>query len=173
MKIIETERLLLKNYIEEDKEYLISLLTDAAVMKHVDTGGFSLETAEILWTKLIKDFYPQGKDTIWAIFAKDDSRYIGHAAIRPRPTNTEDWEISYMLKTADWGKGFATEIARRLIDYGFDELNLTQVVATIDDDNFGSIKVVEKAGMSFSHYEFDEDGRFSVYSIDKNQNPKM
>jgi len=173
MKIIETKRLLLKNYIAEDKKHLIALLTDESVMKHVDSGVFSLEKAEILWTKLLKDFYPQGKDTIWAIFAKDDSRYVGHAAIRPRPTKTEDWEISYMLKTENWGKGFATEIARRLIEYGFDELNLTQVVATIDDDNFGSIKVVEKAGMSFSYYEYDDDGRFSVYSADKNQNPKM
>lgn len=168
MKIIETQSLLLKRYIEENKENLIALLTDESVMKHVDTGVFSVEKAESLWTKLLEDFYPQGKDTIWAIFAKDDSRYVGHAAIRPRPTKTEDWEISYMLKTEDWGKGFATEIAHRLIEYGFDELNLTQVVATIDDDNFGSIKVAEKAGMSFSHYEFDEDGRFSVYSVDKN-----
>jgi len=170
MKIIETQRLLLENYTAEDKEHLIALLTDESVMKHVDTGDFSIEKAEILWTKLLEDFYPQGKDTIWAIFAKDDLRYVGHAAIRPRPTKTEDWEISYLLKTEDWGKGFATEIARRLIAYGFDELNLTQVVATIDDDNFGSIKVAEKAGMSFSHYEFDEDGRFSVYLINKRQN---
>ena len=167
MKIIETERLLLKNYIEEDKEHLVSLLTNAAVMKHVDIGVFPVEKANELWIKLIERSYPQGIRTIWAVFAKDDSRYVGHAAIRPRPTKTEDWEISYMLKTEEWGKGFATEIARRLIAYGFDELNLTGVVATIDDDNFGSIKVVEKAGMNFSHYEYDDEGRFSVYSIDK------
>jgi len=138
-------------------------------MKHVDTGVFSQEKAEELWVKLIENFYPQGIRTIWAVFAREASRYIGHAAIRPRPTKKEDWEISYMLKTEEWGKGFATEIARRLIEYGFDELNLTEVVATIDDDNFGSIKVVEKAGMLFSHYEYDDDGRFSVYSISQNR----
>ncbi|HVE57920.1 MAG TPA: GNAT family N-acetyltransferase [Pyrinomonadaceae bacterium] len=165
MKMIETKRLVLKNYAADEKENLISLLTDKRVMKHVDRGVFSREKAEALWVKLIEKSYPQGIRTIWAVFAKDDSRYIGHAAIRPRPTKKEDWEISYMLKTEEWGKGFATEIARRLIDYGFEDLNLTEVVATIDDDNFGSIKVVEKTGMSFSHYEYDDDGRFSVYSI--------
>lgn len=165
MKMIETQRLALKNYAADEKENLISLLTDETIMKHVDSGVFSQEKAEELWVKLIENFYPQGIRTIWAVFAGDNSRYIGHAAIRPRPTKKEDWEISYMLKTEEWGKGFATEIARRLIEYGFDELNLTEVVATIDDDNFASIKVVEKAGMSFSHYEYDDDGRFSVYSI--------
>jgi len=165
MKTIETKRLLLKNYLEKDKEHLVSLLTDAAVMKNVDTGVFPIEKANKLWLKLIENFYSQGIRTIWAVFAKDDSRYIGHAAIRPRPTKTEDWEISYMLKTEEWGKGFATEIAGRLIEYGFDELKLIKVVATIDDGNFASIKVVEKAGMSFSHYEYDDEGRFSVYSI--------
>jgi RimJ/RimL family protein N-acetyltransferase len=165
MNEIETERLWLKNYTKDDKENLITLLTDETVMKHVDMGVFTIENAKKLWKKLIEDFYPQGKDTIYAVFAKDDERYIGHAAIRPRPEKEEDWEISYMLKTEDWGKGFATEIARCLIAYGFNKLNLTKVVATIDDHNFGSIKVAEKAGMSFSHYEYDEQGRFSVYSI--------
>lgn len=167
MKIIETERLLLKNYAAKDKEKLISLFTDESVMKFVDTGVFSLDKAEHLWNKLIEDFYPNGKDTIYAVFAKDDDRYIGHCSIRPRPAKTEEWEIGYILKSEEWGKGFATEIAKILVKIGFEELDLPQVFATIDDDNSDSIKVAEKAGMMFSHYEFDEQGRFSVYSIKK------
>lgn len=127
-------------------------------------GVFSRGKAEVLWRKLIGEFYPQGFTTIFGVFGKDNLRYVGHAAIRPRPTKKEDWEISYMLKTADWGRGFATEIAQHLIKLGFNELNLTEIFATIDDDNLISIKVVEKAGMNFLRYEFDDEGRFSVYS---------
>jgi ribosomal-protein-alanine N-acetyltransferase len=162
---VETERLWLKNYTAAEKSDFIALVTDETVMKHVDLGVLTLTAAEEIWTKLIENFYPRGIRTIWAIFAKDDERYLGHAAIRPRPTKPEDWEISYLLKREEWGRGFATEIARRLIRYGFEELNLTEVVATIDDNNSASIKVVEKAGMRFSHHEFDEQGRFSVYAI--------
>jgi RimJ/RimL family protein N-acetyltransferase len=162
---LETERLLIKKYTPKEKADLIALFTDEKVMRHVNTGVMSVGNVEKLWKKLMEDFYPNGKDTIFAVFAKDDKRYIGHAAIRPRPTKTTDWEISYMLKTEEWGKGFATEIAQRLIKFGFDDLNLPLIVATIDDDNLDSIKVAEKAGMSFSHYEFDAEGRFSVYSI--------
>ena len=162
---METERLFLTLYGENEKHHLIELFTDQYVMKHVDTGVFSTEKAEALWQKLIEEFYPKNINTIYAVFAKDDERYVGHASIRPRPEKTEDWEIGYILRKEEWGKGFATEIAKRLIEFGFENLNLPEVFATIDDDNTGSIKTAEKAGMSFLHYEYDEQGRFSVYSI--------
>ncbi|HMS43328.1 MAG TPA: GNAT family N-acetyltransferase [Pyrinomonadaceae bacterium] len=164
---METERLFFKLYGTENKADFINLTTDETIMKHVDLGVLTLEKAEELWKKLIEEFYTSGKNTIYAVFAKDDKRYLGHAAIRPRPTKTEDWEISYMLRTEEWGKGFATEIAKRLIRFGFEELNLTEVFATIDDANLNSMKVVEKAGMIFLHREFDDDGGYSVYSIKK------
>ncbi len=162
---METERLIFRLYGENEKRLLIELLTDEAVMKHVDTGVFTKEKAELLWEKLTGEFYPTGKNTIYAVFAKDDKRYIGHCSIRPRPEKTEDWEIGYILRTEEWGKGFATEIAVRLIEYGFRELNLPEIFATIDDENLNSAKVAEKAGMKFSHFEYDGQGRFSVYSI--------
>ena len=162
---METERLILRLYSENEKSLLTELFTDEDVMRHVDTGVFTIEKAEALWKKLINEFYPNGKNTIYAVFTKDDERYIGHASIRPRPEKTEDWEIGYILRNKEWGKGFATEIAERLIKFGFEELNLPEIFATIDDDNLGSIKTAEKAGMNFSHYEYDEQGRFSVYSI--------
>ena len=168
MSRIETKRLILKLYSDEDEADFIGLMTDEAVMKHVDKGAFTKDEAEKLWRKLLREFYPNGIETIWAVYARSDSRYIGHAAIRPRPSKKEDWEISYMLRQAEWNKGFATEIARALIEFGFDELNLPKIFATVDDDNFSSIRVLEKAGMNFEQYDFDEKGRFSVFSITKN-----
>ena len=125
----------------------------------------SVEQSEKLWQKLIEDSYPKNINTIWAVFAKEDNRYIGSASIRPRPKKTEDWEIVYILKTEDWGKGFATEIARRLVEYGFTNLNLNEVFATVDEEHAASINVLTKIGMKHLDYEYDEQGRFSVYSI--------
>lgn len=165
--MIETERLILRLYKPNEKEKFNELFTDESVMKFVDTGVYTSEKAEEMWQKLVYDFYPKVLKTIYGVFTKEKFRYIGHASIRPRPTKKEDWEIGYILKTNAWGKGFATEIARGLIKFGFNKLNLPEVFATIDDDNFDSIKVAEKAGMSFLNYEFDEEGRFSVYSVKK------
>lgn len=162
---METERLNIRLYREDEKQYVINLFTDADVMRHVDNGVISKEAAEALWKKLIEDFYPNNITTIFGVFAGADERYIGHCSIRPRPQKPNEWEIGYILTKENWGKGFATEIALRLIEFGFNELNLFEIFATIDDDNLDSIKVAEKAGMIFNRYEYDEQGRFSVYSI--------
>ncbi|HSK71184.1 MAG TPA: GNAT family N-acetyltransferase [Pyrinomonadaceae bacterium] len=166
MKNLETERLILKPYEESDKADFIALFTDAAVMKYVGDGVMTNDQAEAFWQKLFEKLYPQGFN-IWAVFVKEDSRYVGHAGIYPRPTRKEDWEFVYFLNRHSWGKGFATEIARRLVKFAFEELNLPEVFATVDDPHFDSIHVLEKAGMKFERFEFDEDGRFSVYSIRK------
>lgn len=168
MNKLETERLLFRLYIEADREDFVSLFTDESVMEYVDTGVLTIEKADGLWRKLIKDFYPKGIDTIYAVFTKQDIQFIGQAWIRPRPSKKEDWEIGYVLKKDAWGKGFATEIARKLIAFGFAELNLPEVFATIDNENYDSIKVATKSGMNFLRYETDEEGSFSVYSIKKN-----
>ncbi len=158
----ETERLLLKFYTGEDKNDFLNLFTDAAVMKFVDKGVMTVEQAETFWNKLFEKLYPQDYK-IWGIFDKTDSRYVGHAGIYPRPLNREDWEFVYFLRRNEWGKGYATEIAGRLIKYAFEELNLRQVFATVDDAHLSSIRVLEKAGMKFERYESDEQGRFLVY----------
>ena len=162
---METERLNIRLYREDEKQYVIDLFTDQEVMRYVDNGVMTNESAEALWKKLIEDFYPNGKTTIYGVFAKDGEKYVGHCSIRPRPTKTEDWEIGYILEKNSWGKGFATEISSELIRFGFEELELPEIFATIDEDNLNSVKVAEKCGMSFNRFEYDEQGRFLVYSI--------
>lgn len=163
MKYLETERLVLKAYTENDKADLINLFTDPAVMKHVGDGVMTDTQAEEWWQKLFDKFYPKGLN-IWAVFTKDKV-YAGHAGIYQRPTKEKDWEFVYFLRRDAWGKGYATEIARKIIEYGLEDLNLPEVFATVDDNHTASIRVLEKAGMSFLRHEYDEEGRFSVYSI--------
>ncbi|MBA3784931.1 MAG: GNAT family N-acetyltransferase [Acidobacteria bacterium] len=164
---METERLIFNFYTEKDKADFISLFTDAAVMEHVGDGVLTREQAEAFWLKLFEKLYPQNYK-IWAIFAKEDSRYVGHAGVYPRLRRKEDWEFVYFLNQKSWGKGYATEIARRIIEFAFEDLSLRETFATVDDDHSSSIHVLEKVGMKFERFEFDEDGRFSVYSIRKN-----
>ena len=140
-------------------------------MKYVGDGVMTKVQAEAFWQKLFEKLYPQNFN-IWAVFAKEDFAYVGHAGIYPRPTHTKDWEFVYFLNRKSWGKGYATEIARRIIEFGFEELNLPEVFATVDDVHSASIHVLEKAGMSFKNYEYDEEGRFSVYSIKKSRSRK-
>lgn len=163
---METGRLTLRRYAEEDKANFIKLFTDAEVMTYVGDGVLTREQAEAFWQKLFEKLYPQNFN-IWAVFVKEDSSYIGHAGIYPRPARKEDWEFVYFLNRKSWNKGYATEIARKIIEYGFKELSLPEVFATVDDVHSASIHVLKKAGMSFKNYEYDKEGRFSIYSIKK------
>ncbi len=165
MSLPESERLLFRLYTPDDGAAFLSLVTDERVMKFVDQGVFKRDQAKQLWSKLIDEFYPAGYDTIYAVFSKADRKYIGHAAIRPRPEQKQDWEISYMLVTEAWGVGFATEIAGSLIRFGFNELQLIEVFATINPQNVASIAVAHKAGMSLTRTETDDKGETLVFSI--------
>ena len=163
MSRLETDRLRFELYTERDKSDFIDLLTDPVVMRFVDKGPLNPDQVESLWRKLMDEFYPAGVDTIWAVFARDDGRYVGNASLRPRPERQKDWEIGYYLKPAEWGKGFATEIASRLVRYGFEVAGLDEIHATVDKENADSIHVLEKCGLKFFRKEYDEKGVFFVY----------
>lgn len=165
MSRLETDRLLLELYTDGNMTEFIELLTHPVVMRFVDKGPLNLHQAELLWRKLTLEFYPSGIDTIWAVFSKDDGRYVGNASLRPRPERQQDWEIGYYLKPAEWGKGYATEIASRLVRFAFEVAGLDEVYATVDKDNDASIHVLEKCGLQLLRKEFGEQRAFYVYRL--------
>ena len=167
MNTIETERLVLDLYAEKDRASFIALLTDENVMRYVDKGVMSAPAADALFERMQRMYAEQGVDSIWAVYDKSDGRYIGNASIRPRPEKEQDWEISYYLIEDAWGKGYGTELAKRLVEYGFEVLKLPAVYATVDYENAASRKILEKAGMSFFEELLDEQGPFALYRIAK------
>ncbi len=165
MKELETERLFLTQYRPKDRADFIDLISNEKIMRFVEDGKTSVEKAEKLWAKLEDKSIKIGHH--WAVFAKTDKQYAGHCSLSLMKTDKEQWEIGYYLLEKNWGKGYATEIAKRIVRYAFDELDLDEVFATVDDDHSASIKVLEKAGLKFLKYEFDEEGRYSVFSIER------
>jgi len=168
VKTIQTERLVLRQYIkcEADRAEAVSLFTDEKVMKHVGDGVVSKEKANESFNRIFTHAYEKSAFDIWAVFNRRTSEYIGHAEIKPRKSTTA-WEIIYILKSGFWGQGYATEIARALIAYGFGERKLKRVIATVDAENNHSIHVLEKVGMTFEKAEQDEQGEFYYYGINK------
>jgi RimJ/RimL family protein N-acetyltransferase len=164
MSIIETERLLLKPYEGKDRDGFIALLTDSRVMRYVDKGVMSAAAAGALWKKMM-GLYARGEDTIWAVSGRDDGRYIGNASIRPMVERRENWEVGYYLRASEWGRGFGTELALRLVRFGFETMGLPAVYATVDYQNLASRRILEKAGMSFFEELRDEQGPFCLYRV--------
>ncbi len=164
IKTLITEQFELRRYKEDDRELFINLFTDKEVMKFVGDGPLSRQAAGDLWWKLTKELYPSGQNTIWAVFSRSNNDYLGHSSLRPRPQNPDQWEIGYILRKEFWGNGYATEIAEAIVGCGMSSLGLATVFGTVDDDHKASIRVLEKAGFRFATYDYDESGRYSVYS---------
>lgn len=147
---LETERLLLIEISPDDLE-MIHRLHSYPEVDEFNTIGIpkSLEETKQL---LKSDFeaqtrYPR-KSYTWKIVLKDSSKFIGLAGFSLSNDKFRLGEIYYKLAPEFWGKGYATEVAKRLINLGFEEFELHKVEAGVATKNSKSIKVLEKAGMT-------------------------
>ena len=83
----------------------------------------------------------------WKVLQKDAANFIGIAGLTLSADKFRTGEIYYKLLPEHWGKGYATEISRRLISTGFDDFALHRIEAGVATRNAASIKVLEKSGM--------------------------
>lgn len=84
----------------------------------------------------------------WTIRLKSDNQFIGEAGMSVMNNRFQSAEIHYHIEPVLWGKGYATEVARELIRFAFEDLKLHRVQAGAATENVGSHKVMEKAGMT-------------------------
>lgn len=83
----------------------------------------------------------------WKVIRKDINIFIGMAGISLSANRFKLGEIYYELLPSQWGKGYATEVAKTLIKVGFDHFHLHKVEAGVATENIRSIRILEKAGM--------------------------
>ncbi len=147
---LETERLVLRRFTEDDVDHLVELDGDPAVM-HFITGGRPTPRREIETDVLpaFLGYYERFAGYgFWAAIEKSTGRFIGWFHFRPaKDSPPDEVELGYRLRRAAWGKGYATEGSRALIDKGFAELGVQRVVAFTMVVNVASRRVLEKAGM--------------------------
>lgn len=86
----------------------------------------------------------------WSIFPKTQpSQFLGWVLLIPYDGVGPEIEIGWRLNRLSWGKGYATEAAAPLVTYAFETFGLNRIVADIDPDNIGSMRVAEKIGMQY------------------------
>ncbi|MHB8645177.1 MAG: GNAT family N-acetyltransferase [Thermomicrobiales bacterium] len=147
---LETDRLLLRRFTEADVDNLVALDSDPEVMRFINGGTPTPRDA-------IRDdflpaflrYYDQFEGLgFWAAIEKSTGDFLGWFHFRPpKSSSPDDVELGYRLRKAAWGKGYGTEGSRALIRKGFTELGVRRVFATTYQDNLGSRRVMEKAGM--------------------------
>ena len=148
---LETARMMLRRLTESDADNLFDLDSDPVVMQFL-TGGVPNTRAFIVEKTLPRflAYYDRYDDFgLWAAIEKTSADFMGWFHFRPYKENHEETELGYRIKKTYWGRGFATEGSRALINKGFRELAVPKVVATTMSLNVRSRRVMEKVGLQF------------------------
>jgi RimJ/RimL family protein N-acetyltransferase len=149
--VLETERLVLRRFTDDDVDLLVELDSDPAVMQFI-TGGVATPRSEVEEQVLPAFLRHYARWPDWGFFAADEGvsgRFIGWFHLRPGDEDPDDEvELGYRLRKDAWGKGYATEGARALIDYAF-ERGARRVYAETMVAHVASHRVMEKAGLLF------------------------
>ncbi len=148
MKPIETERLLLRDIAEIDRNAIHEYASNPEVARFMDWGpNTKHETEEFIKRSISSQNEKPRRNFTLAIVLRDTGKLIGSCGIHvSNPENREGW-LGYCLNQNFWKKGYATETARALIKFGFEKLHLHRLFATCDPENSASAHVLEKAGM--------------------------
>jgi len=170
---IETERLILRRFEYSDIDSALrNWIGDEKTQWDYGEPCYSTaeEVRELFDTKYIVS-YSKPDYYRWAVIERDTLECIGQIAFFTLDSNNNHGEIEYVIGPAFQGRGYATEITKAVIGFGFDKINLHRIEIDCRTENTASQRVIEKCGLTFEgifrdffwrkdHYE----GR-KVYSI--------
>ena len=149
MTEVETARLLLRRWREEDLEPYARICADAEVMRYLP-GTMTREQSEEQAARFVRHWEERGFG-LWAVEEKTSGAFIGFIGL----IRHDDWpegehktEFGWRLDRRFWGRGLATEGAGASVRYGFEELGLERIISITTPNNVASRRVMEKTGLS-------------------------
>ncbi|HEV7433889.1 MAG TPA: GNAT family N-acetyltransferase [Pseudorhizobium sp.] len=147
--ILETERLLVRSWIESDRDLFREINADSKVMEFFPFRR-SHDEADALLERINGSIQETGLG-FYALEVKDTGEPIGFCGLSlanmPEIFPTETVEIGWRLATRFWGHGYVTEAGRALLDLAFREKAVPAVLAFAVEENHRSTAVMERIGM--------------------------
>ena len=173
--IFKSERLGFRNWLNSDESKMAAINSDAQVMEFFPSIPTFKQTAEFI-ERMKKQFTEKG----FCYFAVDkliDNEFIGFIGISEQHYESEFTpcvDIGWRLSRKEWGKGFATEGAKKCLEFAFNHIGLINVKAICPIMNDKSERVMKKLGMrkkmTFNHpllKEYKELEKCFLYEIEK------
>ena len=163
---LQTLRLDLRDFTPHDLADLTRLDSDPRVMRYISDGK-PMEAAAIAATLRRILRYPRLYPNlgIWHASRRDTNAFIGWFSLK-YAGKANDVEIGYRLVPGAWGRGYATEGAQALRDYGFDDVGLSRIIGVAHRDNIASQCVLMKIGMQDLGWGRYYDQRLRLFAIE-------
>lgn len=142
-----TERLLLREFVDEDWKAVLEYQSNPLYLRYYAwTERKEAEVREFVgWFLTNQQEQPRTKYQL-AVTLKEDGRLIGNCGVRINDFALREGNIGYELDPRYWGKGYATEAARALVRFGFEELGLHRIWSWCVAENVSSSSVLERVG---------------------------
>lgn len=167
---IETGRLLLRGWRDEDRQPYARMCADPEVMRHLP-GTLTRRESDDQIDRFIRHWSEHGYG-LWAVEEKASSEFTGFVGLayqKDWPAGEHKTEVGWRLDRRFWGRGFATEAALASLRYGFERLKLPRIISICDPRNTASRRVMQKAGLTFrgeAHWRGYDD---VWYAIDREE----
>jgi ribosomal-protein-alanine N-acetyltransferase len=161
---LETERLLIRDFVAEDWLAAHAYRGDPEVARYMAPRvAESLDQTRVwLEETLRQSAQPSRRQYTFALTLRSDGRLIGQIWIEPSADDFSaeaDLVLGYMLHRDHWGRGYATEAVCAIVRFAFGEMRARQVSAWCFEANRASSRVLEKAGLRLALREADVDPR--------------
>jgi RimJ/RimL family protein N-acetyltransferase len=149
MKVLETDRLILRHLTTDDAEFILQLLNEPSWLRFIgDKGVRNLEDARAYILKGPVEMYSRMGFGLYLVELKEEGLAIGMCGLIKRDS-LKDVDIGFAFLPKYWGKGYAFEAASAVMAYGRNVLGLKRIVAITSVDNDSSAKLLEKLGLRF------------------------
>jgi RimJ/RimL family protein N-acetyltransferase len=157
---LHTERLSLRPFADTDLDLALEMWADPEVVKYV---------GDVMTEKEIRLDMPNatkrggnGGIGIWSVADRATGEKLGDSYLLPMAIDEDDTdfdlvvmgqmpdadiEVGFFFKPSAWGRGYATEVCKRLLQFAFQELPINEIVASVDDRNIASQKALKKSGL--------------------------
>ncbi len=149
---IETDRLFIRPWNDTDASKYQTLSKDVGYNVFSSPGHFSVrnDTEALEKLKLRMTLFQERGLGKFPVFLKATDEIIGTCGLEPYLIEGKsEVELGYRLCLAHWGKGYATEAAKAILQYGFSDLKLEKIVAFAVPQNSQSLKIIEKLGFRY------------------------
>ena len=168
MKILETNRLILRHLAPHDLDDLFALYRDPEIRRYFPEGTLTYEETreELEW---FLNGHPDHPELgLWATIHKETDRFIGRCGLLPWTIEQRpEVEVAFLLAKEYWGQGLGTEAARGVVHYAVEELHLSRLICAITPGNQASANVARNIGMTLEKEMEDDQGPFLLYSMSR------
>ena len=153
--ILESDRLIFRAHEPGDWDAYCAMEKDADVRRYVGGGPRTREAAEARFQAMLQQV--TDRLAMWATVLKANGSYVGRCGIYPHFQGETaipgEGVLAFYIARPYWGQGLATEAGAAFIRFGFGELGLDKIVATVQAENRASLRVLEKLGFSPTQIE--------------------